>query len=111
MICLGQIQAVPGSAAIDSSKWRALIDSHGALEHVPTRKGINPFTREPFEYKAPVSSALIQIGGVRMGSIFWAMGGSPYLEVQAEAGSAETVAALAREIAAALGAQFVQEIK
>jgi hypothetical protein len=110
MKCLGQIQAVPGSAAIDSSKWLALIDSHGALEHVPARKGINPFTREPVDYKAPATSALIRVQGAQIGSIFWAMDGSPYLMVQAEEGSVETVAALAREIAAALGAQFVREI-
>jgi hypothetical protein len=110
MLSLGQIQAVPGSSAIDSSKWLALIDSHSALEHTPARKGVNPFTREPCEYKAPASTASVRIEGARVGSIFWAMDGSPCLIVQAEEHSAEAVANIAEQIAKALGGQFVREI-
>src|SRR5262245_48708481 len=109
MLFLGRIEAVSESTEIDPGNWLALIDSHGSLGHVPAHMGINPFTRKPMEFKAPASTAAVRIGGVRVGSIFWALDGSPYLLVQAEEESAEAVADIAEEIATALGARFVRE--
>ena len=109
MLLLGRIEVVPESSAIDSGKWLALIDSHGSLGRLPGHLGINPFTRKPIEYKAPASTAAIRISEAEVGSIFWAMDGTPCLIVQAEEGSAEAVAHIAEEVATALGARFVRE--
>jgi hypothetical protein len=109
MLFLGRIEAVSESNPIDPGKWLALIDSHRSLGHVLPHVGINPFTREPCEYKAPASTAAIRIGLARVGSIWWAMDGSPFLIVQAQEDSAEGVASIADEVATMLGARFVRE--
>jgi len=109
MMFLGRIEPVSASSPIDPDKWLALIDSHDSLVHMPSRVGINPFTREPWEYKGSPSTGIIQKGGTKIGSIWWAMDGSPFLIVQAEHDLAEAVAGIAEEIAIILGARFVQE--
>lgn len=85
-----------------------LIDSHGALQHVPPAKGINPFTRQVCEYNAPSSTARIVISGARIGAIEWAMDGSPLLLVHADEESVEFVAKIAEDVGALLGARFVR---
>ena len=109
MPCLGRIEALSASAGIDRRVWVALIGTHPALKRVPPREGINPFTREKTEFKAPQTSAVISIRGMDIGSIYWAMDDSPMLIVHANDGSAESVAAVAEEVAAALSARFVPE--
>ncbi|MGH7172294.1 MAG: hypothetical protein ACRELG_18615 [Gemmataceae bacterium] len=109
MLFLGRIEAVSESNPIDPGKWLALIDSHGSLGHVPSHMGINPFTRELWEFKAPYSTADIWIGSARAGSIWWALDGSPVLIVQAEEDSAEAVANIVKEVATRLGGRFVRE--
>jgi hypothetical protein len=66
---LGQIEVASESAKIDPKSWVALIDSHGSLGHGPPHKGINPFTCEPSEYKAPASTAVVLIDGADVGYI------------------------------------------
>jgi len=106
MLIIGEIVAPTG---IDSDKWLALIKSHGALSNVPPRKGINPFSRQPCEYNAPASSALVQKGGADIGSIYGAMDASPILIVQSQEDSIDTVVSIADEIASSLGGQFVRK--
>jgi hypothetical protein len=109
MLFLGQIEAPPGSTGIDSVTWLALIDSHASLAHVSPRKGINPCTGEPFEYKAPPSTAIVHAGGTDIGCIEWAMDGSPVLIVQAQKGSVEVVASVAEDVARILAGRFVRD--
>ena len=112
MLFIGQIEAASESAKIDPNRWLALIDSHRSLMHRPrvSVMVINPFTREPCEYTAAsASTADVLIGGAGVGSIWWALDGSPFLNVQAEEESAEAVAKIAEEVATALGARFVRE--
>jgi hypothetical protein len=106
---VGQIEPFSEATKIDPKGWLALIDSHDSLGHVPPRKSINPFTRQPMEVKAPASTAVVLIDGADVGSISWAMDGSPVLIVDAEDGSEEAVAKVAEEVAKALGARFVPE--
>ena len=97
---IGRIEPVSETSEIDRARWLALINSHGALSHVPPQKGINPFTRERMEVKAPASTAVVSANEVPTGSIAWAMDGSPILMVEAEdAESVESVATVAQEIA------------
>jgi hypothetical protein len=109
MVYIGQIEAVSASEPIDGRQWLDLIDSHGALDHVPPVMGINPFNRQPCEYKAPGSTARIVIGGARIGAIEWAMDGSAVLLVLANEESVEDVASVAEDIASRLGARFARE--
>ena len=105
---IGQIVAPSGIA---SDKWLALTKSHKSLAIVPpgVRMGINPFTRQPCEFKTPASTALVQEDRTKIGSIYWAMDGSPILIVDAEEDSMDTAARIAEEIAASLGGQFVRQ--
>lgn len=109
MVYVGRIEALPRSAGIDQSRWIALIGAYDSLAPVPPLKGINPFTREPCEYKAPVSTAIVRVNAVDVGSISWAVDDSPMLDVYAEDDSVTLVANLADEIAKVLGARFVLE--
>src|SRR5262245_3959184 len=109
MLFLGKIEPVSVSSEINPDKWLALIDSHQSLGHIPSRMGINPFTRQPLEYKASTDTAAIQINSAPVGTIHWAMAGSPFLIVWAEEESAESVACVAEDIATSLGARFVRE--
>jgi hypothetical protein len=105
MVIIGEIIASEG---IESSKWLALIKSHGALAHVPPRIGINPFTRQPIEFNAPASTAIIWKDGADIGSISWAMDGAPIHIVEAQEQSTDSVASVAEDIAGSLGGQFVR---
>jgi len=106
MVIIGRIEA-PGG--IESGKWLDLIESHPALANAPTRKGVNPFTRQPCEYKPPASSALIRKDGAEIGSIYCAMDGSPTLVVQAQEDLVDAVAGVAADIAGSLGGHFVRQ--
>jgi hypothetical protein len=108
MTSLGRIEASPEAAGIDQGRWIALIGSHRSLAPVPPRQGINPFTREQTEFRAPATSAIVSIEGTVVGSICWAMDGSPMLVVDARDESAEAVTSVADEVAIALGARFVR---
>jgi hypothetical protein len=103
---LGQIEAA--SKAISETVWVAMIASHEHLSPVPPRKGINPFTRQPHEFKAPPTSAIVSIDGVKVGLISWAQDGSSMLIVDAEDGCEDSVAGIAEGVAAALDARFVR---
>lgn len=109
MLFIGRIEAASDSAKIDPNRWLAMIDSHGSLGHVPPKKAINPFTRKPCEVNAPASTAVVRVGEAGVGSIWWALDGSPFLIVQAEEESADAVAKIAEEVATELGARFVRE--
>jgi hypothetical protein len=109
MLLLGRIEAVSECGPIDPAQRLALIDVHGSLGHVPSHRGINPFTRQPWEYKAPDSTAAVRIAGTLVGSILQALDGSPCLIVQAEEYAAEAVAKIAGEVATMIRARFVRE--
>ena len=106
LIIIGQIEASEGIAL---DKWLALIKMHGALASVPPRKGINPFTRQPCEYKAPTSTAIIRKGSTDIGLIYWAMNGSPLLIVEAEWDACDIVASIVEDIARSLAGRFERE--
>jgi hypothetical protein len=111
MESVGCIEAASESAPIDPKRWLALIDSHRSLAHVPPQMRPNPFKPgEMMEVNAPASTAIISVNGRRIGSIWWAMDGSPILWVHAEdKESVGTVSTIAEEIAVLLGARFVRE--
>jgi len=92
-----------------ANQWMSLIDSHAALRHPPPRIGINPFTRQPWKFYAPGSTAEIIKDGVGVGSIEWAMDKSPSLWVDADGEYAEYVATIAKEVANLLDGVFVRE--
>ena len=64
----GVIFLAPGSASFDA--WLHIIAAHPALEAMSPHMGINPFTREPFEFGRPYA-ALVRISGREVGSIIW----------------------------------------
>jgi hypothetical protein len=105
MVIVGEIGA---SGGIEADKWLALIKSHEALANVPPRMGVNPFTRQPCEYKAPESSAVIHKAGADIGGIHWAMDGSPILVVEAHEDSIDAAARVAADVADALGGHFAR---
>src|SRR5258708_18208761 len=105
MVSLGRIEAESECAAIDPARWLRVIESHESLGLLPSRMGINPFTREPWEYKARAATAVIQTAGIPVGSIYWAMDGSPFLIVLAKEESEEAVASIVEEVARTLGAR------
>jgi hypothetical protein len=107
MILLGEIEAVSEAAPLDAAKWLSLIDSHESLGHVPSKMGINPFTKKPTEYKSPASTARICVEGASVGSIGWALDGSLSLIVEAEENSVDLVTKTAEEVARTLGGRFV----
>jgi hypothetical protein len=112
MESVGRIEAASESAPIDPKRWLAMIDSHRSLAHVPPRKRPNPFKPgEMMEVKSPASTANVSANGRCIGSIWWAMDGSPILCVHAEdKESIGTVSTIAEEIAVQLGARFVMEL-
>jgi hypothetical protein len=81
---------------------------HRSLRHVPSHKGINPFTRQPCEFNAPASTAQITFDGARVGAIEWAMDGSPLLLVHADDEWMDYVASVAEGVAFLFGARFVR---
>jgi hypothetical protein len=107
VLFLGRIEAVSNSSPIDPTKWLAMIGSRESLGHIPSQMGINPFTRQPWEFKAPDSTACILVDGNRVGSISWALDDPSFLIVQAEEDSTEAVAKIADEVAKLLGGRFV----
>jgi hypothetical protein len=107
MTYVGHIEAA--AAAIDREKWLALIDAHDALGHVPPQKGVNPFTRKPTLIHAPKSDAKILRNGVQIGSVGWALDGSPVLHVNANDDAVAQVCRIADDIATSLGARFVRD--
>jgi len=109
MSLIGQIVSANVDQGIDEEKWIALIEAHPSLTTVPQRKGINPFTGKQAQFKAPITSALVCLEGVEIGSIHWATDGSPILIVEAKDGAETSVARLAKEIAAKLGHHFQPE--
>jgi hypothetical protein len=109
MLILGQIEAKSATTPIDLSKWLMLIDSHESLGHIRPYMGINPFTRQPCEYKVPPTTAQVRLKGVDVGSISCAMDGSPVLIVEAQEDAAAAVCEIADEVTRALGGQFVRE--
>jgi hypothetical protein len=106
---IGRIEAEP--PGIERAKWLALVDSH---PHLRTRTGtphmgISPFTRKPTEFKPRRRTGIVDVGGGDIGTIDWAMDGSPMLLVNAEDGSTDAVIPIAEQIAAALQGHFVRE--
>lgn len=66
--------------------WMALIDSHPMLKRPESKMGLNPFSKQPMEFKPNGSSAEIWEDGSEIGQVFAAMDGSPKLIVDAEDG-------------------------
>jgi hypothetical protein len=109
MTSIGRIEGGPRDNRIDQGEWIALIKSLPSLAPIRPTKGINPFTGKPIEFKSPVTSASVCIEGTELGSLSWAMDGSPILIVYANDEAAATVASVAEQVAQKLGAHFVLE--
>jgi len=91
---------------IDRAAWVALIHQHPALHPSQPRVGINPFTGERTEFKAPDTTANLQADGEWAGMISWAEDGSNKLVVDVPDPRVESTI---HDVAASLGAQFVAE--
>jgi len=87
--------------------WIALIGVHAALAPLPSREGINPFTKEPMSYKAAPDSAQVISRGTEVGLIAWAEDNTQVLVAWAKAGAESQVASVAADVAARLRWQFV----
>jgi hypothetical protein len=93
---------------LDRRQWMELINTHASLSSVPPAKGINPFTRQPDEFKAPGTTARVLIGGAGVGIIECAADDSGRLDVHADEGSVADVMSVAEDLATRLGARFVR---
>jgi len=82
---------IASSGGIDRAAWLALISQHDALHPAASRVGINPFTGERTEFKAPKTTASLIIEGERAGVISWAEDGSRKLIVDVPDARAEPI--------------------
>jgi hypothetical protein len=103
---VGTIKSAQGTLA-GQDVWVALIDSHPSLGRQPPRQGINPFTKAPITLKGAPDHALVKLNELQIGSIHWAMDGSPQLLVWALPEERVKVISVALDVSAQLGGQFI----
>jgi hypothetical protein len=106
MELIGHIEPGPGGR-LEKSSWVALIERHPQLARVPSREGINPFTKKPVKFEAPPTSARVLSSDIEIGNITWAEDGSDLLNVWTASEPQTQLAELARQIAESLKCRFV----
>jgi hypothetical protein len=106
MDLLGTIEPTAATSA-GRNEWLTLVGTHPSLAPVPPRQGINPFTKEPMQYKAAPDTARVLVEGSEVGYFAWAEDDSQVLAVWSDAGAEKQVSAVASDVAARLGWQFV----
>ena len=106
MDSLGTILPTVG-ATTGRDEWISLIGVHPSLATVPDRQGINPFTKDPYLFKAPRDSARVLVAGTEVGNITWAEDELQLLVVWSVATATAQVTNVAIDIASKLGWQFV----
>ena len=88
---------------MDLQRWLDVIARHPNLASVPRREGLNPFTKEPYFYRAPPEDARVILDGVQVGSMTWAQDGSRQIAVEGEISIVERIAI---QVAEELGCVF-----
>jgi hypothetical protein len=106
MDLLGTIEPTVGTSA-GRSEWLNLVGAHPSLAPFTPRQGINPFTKEPMQYKAAADTARVLVEGSQVGCIGWAEDNSQVLVAWSDTGAEAQVSAVAADVAARLGWQFV----
>lgn len=82
---------------IEPEEWKRVIAAHSALQPIPPRTGINPFTKEPVLFHAPDGAAYYFEDGQKVGNLALEEG---------EIKTTGVPAAVCEEIAAALSAEL-----
>jgi hypothetical protein len=103
---VGYIEAEPDPPGIDKAAWIELIDRHPHLVRPGPSRGINPFTREPVEFRANPTAANLVIDGEDVGFFDWSQNEENVILVTGELPAIRRYAA---EIAEQLGGRFVEE--
>jgi hypothetical protein len=106
MDLLGTIEPTAGTSA-GGSEWLTLIGVHPSLARIPPRQGVDPFTREPMQYRAAPDAAHVLVEGSKVGCIGWAEDDSQVLVAWSDVGAEAQVSAIVADVAARLGWQFV----
>ena len=106
MDLLGTIEPTAGASA-GRNEWLTLVGTHPSLAPVPPRQGINPFTKESMQYKAAPDTARVLVEGSQVGCFSWAEDNPQVLAVWSDTGAKAQVSAVAVDVAALLGWQFV----
>src|SRR5262245_46262833 len=89
-------------ASIQLDEWKRVIAAHAALEPVPPRTGINPFTKEPVVFNATGGAALYVENGDAVGNLSFEDG---------EISTTGVPTAICLEIAASLSAKFHEDYR
>lgn len=103
---LGTIEPGAGAAS-GKPDWIRLIDAHPQLSRIPSRWGVNPFTRDPLLFKSKPDTARVLMEQNPIGLIHWAPDDTCRLIVLADAGFEDSVRNLAQDVASRLGWSFV----
>ena len=93
--------------ATGKPEWIRLIEAHPELSPVPPKEGINPFTRDPYLYRARPDTARVVAEVGQLGLIEWAQDESRRLVVWSNPGSEAKVRSIAEDVASTLGWRFV----
>ena len=99
MELLGAIVREPQPPGILYEEWLAVIGANESLVPMEPVPGINPFTRQPMDYRRSYG-AWVVVDGRQVGSIVW---DADCLQVS---GSADVVSSVAHEVARRLEARF-----
>ena len=105
MAPLGNIEPVPESRS-GRADWVALINAHPRLSPFVPIEGINPFTKQPLVFRAPVDVARVMSGDTEIGQMIWAQDGSGHIIIWAKLADQADVESVSVEIAEKLGWQF-----
>src|SRR4029077_21220626 len=100
---VGSITAAPDAPGIDLERWKLLIAMHPNLAPVPSREGVNPFTKGTHTYRAHPGNAHVVVAGSKIGTMSWAQDGTNRIAVE---GDARLVEPIAIEVASELGGVY-----
>jgi hypothetical protein len=103
MSIIGVIRAAPGGPAFRHEAWCEFLRRRPELVQPVPKRGRNPFTNEPCIIRPAPDTAAVVIDGREVGDVCWSHTGEDEVIVS---GDRAAVGPLARQLAAALGAQF-----
>jgi hypothetical protein len=103
---LGTIRADEDPPGVSKERWVALIHEHPNLAVLGPREGINPFNREREVYHPRRDAARVLAEGEEVGAMNWCESDENEINIF---GDRVLVVPVAQEIAARLGARFVED--